>query len=71
MIIDQDAKLFFEVHLERSMSTGIQLGDIFQCTNSGLHKLAKQADFGNRLGTGRRFMYNLLFLLVIQKNDPH
>jgi len=44
--ICQDLKLFLKVHLQRSMSTGVQTGDtgdIIQFTNNGLHKLAEMS----------------------------
>ena len=37
----------------------------------GCMNCPKFADFGNRFGTGVRVIYNIMYLLAIQKRDSH
>jgi hypothetical protein len=71
VVIDQDPKLFFEVHLQRPVASRCQLGCSFHSITVFCMRLSKLADFGNRSGTGFRVMYNLLIFLAIQKRDAY
>ena len=45
VVIDQEAKLLFEVHLQRPVASGSQLWRIFYFINSWLHEIVEVSGF--------------------------